>query len=264
MRNRFLLQGMLFCFLFSVTSCIPYKDLVLFRKDEAPLQDMQPISTPKTFDLAIQPNDALSITVSSLDPQLAVPFNLLDMRSAGLIQNNSPFISFLVDTNGEIDYPVLGKLQVAKLTIPQLRDTLVKKIKPYIKEPSINIKRVNFKITVIGEVVKPGSFEVSSERITVLEALGLAGDLTPHSDRQRIMVVREENGKVITRKLDLQSPDFFNSPFYYLHQNDVVYVDPKKSKKGAVTDRANKFVNWGSAGVSAIAAVLTVILLLKK
>jgi polysaccharide biosynthesis/export protein len=264
MRYRFLLQGLLFFFLFSVTSCIPYKDLVLFRKDEAPLPDIQPISTIKIFDLAIQPNDALSITVSSLDPQLAVPFNLIDMRSAGLIQNNSPFISFLVDTNGEIDYPVLGKLQVAKLTIPQLRDTLVKKIKPYIKEPSINIKRVNFRITVIGEVVKPGSFDISSERVTVLEALGLAGDLTPHSDRQRIMVVREENGKVITRKLDLQSSDFFNSPFYYLHQNDVVYVDPKKSKKGAVTDRANKFVTWGSASVSAIAAVLTVIALLKK
>lgn len=260
MLHRFLL----FFLLCAVTSCVPYKDLVLFRKNEMPLPEMPPISIPKNIDLNIQPNDALSITVSSLDPQLAVPFNLIDTRAGGQIQANSPFISFLVDSNGEIDYPVLGKLQVAKLTIPQLRDTLVMKIKPYIKEPSVNIKRVNFRITVMGEVVRPGSFEISSERVTILEALGMAGDMTPYSDRQRVLVVREENGKIITRKVDLQSPDFFNSSFYYLHQNDVVYVDPKKNKKGATTDPANKYITWGSAGLSAITAILTVIALLRK
>jgi polysaccharide biosynthesis/export protein len=255
---------LIFCSLLSATSCIPYKDLILFRKDEKALPDIPSINSYKNLDLPIQPNDALSITVSCLDPQLAVPFNLVDMRSGGNIQSNSPLLSFLVDSNGEIDYPVLGKIQVAKLTIPQLRDVLTKKLQSYIKEPSLNIRRVNFKVTVLGEVVKPGSFEVVSERITILEALGLAGDMTPHSDRQRIMVVREENGKITTRKIDLQSPDFFNSPFYYLHQNDVVYVDPKKTKKGNVNDPANKYLNWITAGFSSIAALLSIVAILKK
>jgi polysaccharide biosynthesis/export protein len=254
----------LFCLILSATSCIPYKDLVMFRKDEKPLPDLPAISSSKNPDLLIQPNDALSITVNALDPQLAAPFNLVDMRSGSAIQANSPLISFLVDSNGEIDYPVLGKIKVEKLTIPQLRELLTKRIKAYIKEPTVNIRRVNFKITVMGEVSKPGTFEINSERITILEALGLAGDMTQHSDRQRVMVIREENGKVTTQKIDLQSSTFFNSPYYYLRQNDVVYVDPKKSKKGSVSDPANKYVNWIVAGFSAVAAVLSVVAILRN
>jgi polysaccharide biosynthesis/export protein len=255
---------LIFCSFLSMTSCIPYKDLILFRKDETSLPDIAAISSYKNLDLPIQPNDALSITVSCLDPQLAVPFNLVDMRSGSAIQANSPLISFLVDSNGEIDYPVLGKIKVEKLTIPQLREVLTKKIKTYIKDPTVNIRRVNFKVTVMGEVVKPGTFEINSERITILEALGLAGDMTPHSDRQRVMVVREENGKVTAQKIDLQSVTFFSSPYYYLRQNDVVYVDPKKSKKGSVNDPANKYVNWVVAGFSAVAAVLSVVAILRN
>lgn len=228
------------------------------------MPDMPQLNIAKNSDLSIQPNDALSITVSCIDPQLASPFNLIDMRSGGQIQPNSPFSSFLVDNNGEINYPVLGKIQVAKLTMPQLRDTLIKKLKTYIKDPTVNIRRVNFHVTVLGEVVKPGTFDIASERITLLEALGMAGDLTPYSDRQRILVVREENGKVTTMKIDLQSPDFFTSPYYFLHQNDMVYVDPKKSKRANVNDPANKYVTWSTAGLSAISAIITVIALLKQ
>ena len=216
-----LYRAILFCLLFSITSCIPYKDLVLFRKNEVPLPDMGSINTFKNSDLVILPNDALSISVSSLDPQLAAPFNLVDTRAGGFLQAESPLISFLVDNRGDIDFPILGKINVANKTIPQLRDTLVQRIKPYIKEPSINIRRVNFRVTVLGEVQKPGSFNITSERITLLEAIGMAGDLTPHSDRQRIMVVREDGAKTTFGKLDLQSPDFFTSPYYFLHQNNV-------------------------------------------
>jgi polysaccharide biosynthesis/export protein len=255
---------LLFFLLLSVTSCIPYKDVVLFRKNEAPLPDMPTINMPRNNELTIQTNDALAISVSCIDPQLAAPFNLVDARTGGQILANSPFISYLVDTRGEIDFPVLGKIPAGKLTIAQLKDTLQKKIRPYIKEASINIRRVNFKISVLGEVTKPGSFEINSERVTVLEALALAGDLTPYSDRQRIQVTREENGKIVSMKLDLQTPDFYTSPFYYLHQNDVVYVDPKKSKKGGVNDPANKYIAWGTAGLTAISTIVTVLVLLRK
>jgi polysaccharide biosynthesis/export protein len=251
------------CLIISTTSCIPYRDLVLFRKSESSLPEIQPTTVARNADVAIQPNDALSITVSCLDPQLAAPFNLIDARNSSQIAADSPLASFLVDGNGDISYPVLGKIQVAKKTITQLRDSLIIKLRPYIKEPSINIRRVNFKITVLGEVTKAGAFSVPSERITILEAIGLAGDFTPYSDRQRVLVVREEYGKVTSVKIDLQTSDFFNSPYYFLHPNDVVYVDPKKGKTGVVNDPANKYVSWGAAAFSAIAAVATAILLLR-
>jgi polysaccharide biosynthesis/export protein len=251
------------CLMLSTVSCVPYRDLILFRKGESTLPEIQPTTVSKNTDVAIQPNDALSITVSCLDPQLAAPFNLIDTRTSTVIVADSPLASFLVDSNGDINYPVLGKIQATKKTIAQLRDTLTAKLRPYIKDPSINIRRVNFKITVLGEVTKAGSFSVPSERITILEAIGLAGDFTSYSDRQRVLVVREENGKVISVKIDLQTPDFFNSPFYFLHPNDVVYIDPKKGKTGTVNDPASKFVSWGSAAFSAIAAIATAILLLR-
>ena len=202
----------------------------MFRRAETPLPEIPPLSSLNKTDLTIQPDDALSITVSCYDPLLAIPFNLTDPRVAGNSLPNSPLISYLVDSRGEIDFPVLGKMQVGKKTITQIRDTLIKRIKPYIKEPSVNIRRVNFRITVEGEVARAGSFNVPSERITILEALGLAGDLTPYSDRQRIMVIREENGKMVFGRIDLQSTDFFTSPYYYLHQNDVVLVKFVSSK----------------------------------
>jgi polysaccharide biosynthesis/export protein len=254
----------LFCLLLSATSCVTYKDLILFRKTETSLPEIPPLSTPKNIDLVIQPDDALSINVSCIDPQLAVPFNLVDMRTAGYIQPGSPMVSFLVDNKGFIDFPVIGRINVANKTIPQLHDTLVNRIKPYIKEPSINIRRVNFRVTVLGEVLKPGSYNINSERITLLEAIGLAGDLTPYSDRQKIMVVREENGKTTFGKIDLQSTDFFSSPYFFLHQNDVVYIDPKKSKKSTVNDPASKYLSWASAGLSAASAIITVLVLYKR
>ena len=254
----------IFILLLFTSSCVPYKDLILFRKGEKPLTELAATNVNKNADVPIQPNDALSITVSCLDPQLALPFNLVNMQVAGQIQPESPLASFLVDGNGDISYPVLGKISTSKKTITQLRDFLVEKLKPYIKEPSVNIRRVNFKITVLGEVAKAGIFTIQSERVTVLEAIGLAGDFTSYSDRQRVMVVREENGKVNSVKMDLQSSDFFTSPYYFLHPNDVVYIDPKKSKKGTVNDPANKYVTWTSAGLSAISAVITVLILLKQ
>jgi polysaccharide biosynthesis/export protein len=254
----------LFVFLLSVTSCIPYKDMVLFRRGNEPLPLIEPLSSLNKIDLTIQPDDILSITVSCYDPQLAVPFNLIDTRQAGSTQSNSPLVTYLVDSKGFIEYPVLGRISVGKKTIIEIRDILYAKIKPYIKEPSINIKRVNFRISVLGEVARPNFFILNSERVTLLEALAMAGDLTPHSDRQRIMVAREENGKMAFGRVDLQSKDFFMSPYYYLHQNDVVYVDPKKSKKGSVNDPAAKYITWGTAVLSAVSAVLTAVVLTKR
>ena len=257
-------QIILFAFLLSITSCIPYKDLVLFRRSEKPLPNIDPLSTLSKYDQTIQPDDALSITVSCYDAALAAPFNLIDPRQAGNMPTNSPLASYLVDSKGDIEFPVLGRIHVGRKTIIEIRDTLYKKIKPYIKEPSINIRRINFRITVLGEVARPGSFSINSERITVLEALGLAGDMTPYSDRQRVMVQRDENGKVIFGRVDLQSTDFFTSPFYLLHQNDVIYVDPKKNKKATVVDPASKYLTLGTAVLSALSTIVAIFALTRK
>ena len=260
MNCRLILLGLLL----SMSSCIAYKDLILFRKAETPLPELPPTSVSKNTDLLIQPNDALSITVNSLDPTLAEPFNLTDRRNGGQVNAESPLASFLVDSNGDISYPVLGKIQAAKKTIPLLRDTLIARLKPYIRDPSVNIRRVNFHITVLGEVTKAGTYTISSERVTLLEAIGMAGDFTPYSDRQRVLVVREENGKVTSTKIDLQTPDFFTSPYYFLHQNDVVYIDPKKGKKGTLNEPADKYINRASVGLSAISVIITFFLLVKR
>ena len=257
-------QIFLFAFLLSITSCIPYKDLVLFRRSEKPLPNIDPLSTLSKYDQTIQPDDALSITVSCYDAALAAPFNLIDPRQAGNMPTNSPLASYLVDSKGDIEFPVLGRIHVGRKTIIEIRDTLYKKIKPYIKEPSINIRRINFRITVLGEVARPGSFNINSERITVLEALGLAGDMTPYSDRQRVMVQRDENGKVIFGRVDLQSTDFFTSPFYLLHQNDVIYVDPKKNKKATVVDPAAKYLTLGTAVLSALSTIVAIFALTRR
>ena len=257
-------QIFLFSFLLSITSCITYKDLVLFRRSEKPLPNIDPLSTLSKYDQTIQPDDALSITVSCYDAALAAPFNLIDPRQAGNLPTNSPLASYLVDSKGDIEFPVLGRIHVGRKTIIEIRDTLYKKIKPYIKEPSINIRRINFRITVLGEVARPGSFSINSERITVLEALGLAGDMTPYSDRQRVMVQRDENGKVIFGRVDLQSTDFFTSPFYLLHQNDVIYVDPKKNKKATVVDPVSKYLTLGTAVLSALSTIVAIFALTKR
>lgn len=237
--------------------------MVLFRSDKNAIPNIDPLSSLAKPDLTIQPNDILTIVVSCYDPALAIPFNMIDIKQSANVDPNSPLTGYLVDNNGAIEFPVLGRLQVAKKTIGQLRDTLVKKIKPYIKDPVVNIRRVNFRVTVLGEVAQPGSFHIPSERITLLEALGRAGDMTPHSDRQRVTIVREENGKMTFGRVNLQSSDFFTSPYYYLRQNDVVYIDPKKSKRASVNEPGDKYVSWGTAVFSAISTIVTVLILLK-
>jgi polysaccharide biosynthesis/export protein len=250
----------------SITSCTPYKDMVLFRRAETPLTDLQPLSNYAKPELTIQNDDALYIVVSCYcKPELIAPFNLVNPIVASNVQASSPVASFLVDNKGEIDFPVLGKLQVARKTIAQVKDTLYKKIKPYITDPSltINIRRVNFRITVMGEVNKAGTFNINSERVTLLEALGMAGDLTAYSDRERITIIREVNGKTTYGKVNMQTSDFISSPYFYLYQNDVVYVDPKKSKRAVVQEPADKYLARGSAILAGISTFVTFLIFFK-
>ena len=143
---------------------------------------------------------------------------------------NSNSTGYLVNKEGIIDFPVLGKLPVKGLTINQLKDMLVLKLDQYLKNPIVNARLLNYKITVLGEVNKPSSYTLQSERVSVMDAIGLAGDLTIYGKRENVLLVREENGQRNFIRLNLNSSKIFQSPYYYLKQNDVLYIEPNKSK----------------------------------
>jgi len=149
---------------------------------------------------------------------------------------NPRLLPYLVDADGNINFPVLGKLKVAGVTTQQLGDQITQQLTTYLVEPIVNVRLTNFKITVMGEVKLPGTYTVPNERITLIEALGLAGDLTIQAKRSPILLIREKNGKREFITVDLTNKALFNSPYYYLAQNDVLYVEPNKAKvnSGAV------------------------------
>ena len=188
------------------------------------------------YDARIMPKDLLTITVSTTDPQASVPFNLT-VQSA-VSQNSTSLTSqpamqqYLVNNDGEIDFPVLGRLKVGGLTKNQAEDLIREGLKPYLKEaPSVTVRMANYKISVLGEVNRPGTFTVSNEKVNVLEALAMAGDMTVYGVRDNVKLIREDaTGKREIMLLDLTKSDLILSPYFYLQQNDILYVTPNKTK----------------------------------
>ncbi|MDR1172422.1 MAG: polysaccharide biosynthesis/export family protein [Bacteroidales bacterium] len=189
--------------------------------------------------IVIQAKDVLSIVVSSKNPELVMAFNLpLLTYQAGSTQSASSYsqrlLGYTVDLEGNIDFPVLGKLKVAGLTRDQLSEMIKQRLiqENLIKDPIIVTDFMNFKIYVLGEVKTPGAFALDGDRITILEALGKAGDLTIYGKRDNVLVRREKDGVVNLYRVDLRSEALLRSPVYYLQQNDVVYVEPNKTRAG--------------------------------
>ncbi|WP_236590159.1 MULTISPECIES: polysaccharide biosynthesis/export family protein [Sphingobacterium] len=192
----------------------------------------------------IQPSDILTVVVTAADPKATIPFNPVSMMANGNLTQQTDLAlrpTYTVDNSGDIILPMLGKVHVAGLTRVQAIDKIRKELGDYIKDPGVNINFNNFRISVLGEVNRPGSFILPTERVTILEALGLAGDLTIRGVRENIMLVREVDGQKTIHRIDLTQQNTLNSPYYYLVQNDVVYVEPNKaqinnSKLGANTN----------------------------
>ena len=184
------------------------------------------------------PKDLLSITVNTTDPQAAAPFNLpvQTPMNAALTNINTPtqptLQQYLVNNDGEIDFPVLGRLKVGGLTKNQAEDLIREGLKSYLKEaPIVTVRMSNYKISVLGEVNRPGTFTVSNEKVNVLEALAMAGDMTVYGVRDNVKLIREDaTGKREIMLLDLTKSDLILSPYFYLQQNDILYVTPNKTK----------------------------------
>ena len=233
---------------------IPYLIIVLLfsckpREQVAYYQNIDGMKSPEnsaTYEIKFQPDDLLLIIVSAEDPESALPFNLTTVSVPSANGTNTLSFSgqetvqsYLVDAAGTIDFPVLGKLKVGGLTRLGLLELLQSKIGKYIKNPIINLRITNFKISVQGEVNVPGTFSVGSDRITLIEALSMAKDLTIYGRRDNILLIREVNGVKSYNRIDITKADFINSPFYYLAQNDVIYVEPNKVRINGAAVGAN-------------------------
>ncbi|WP_077154133.1 polysaccharide biosynthesis/export family protein [Bacteroides bouchesdurhonensis] len=214
-------------------SCQSYKNVPYLIDAEEVCQRTQ---QEKLYDAKIMPKDLLTIVVSCTSPELAAPFNLTVATGNNVALNyttTQPVLQqYLVDNDGKINFPVLGELSVGGLTKKQTEQLVVEKLKPYLTEtPIVTVRMVNYKISVIGEVAHPGTFIISNEKVNLLEALAMAGDMTVYGLRNDIKLIREDTtGKQEIVSLDLNKAETIFSPYYYLQQNDIVYVTPNKAK----------------------------------
>ncbi|MCE2612423.1 polysaccharide export protein [Flavobacteriaceae bacterium D16] len=206
-----------------LSSCASRKDVVYFQDTG----DFETLIDKNKAITKFKVDDLVSIYVSSLDPEASVPFNLYRGASEGGFRAEQ--VDYLVDQDGMIDFPVIGKLKIEGLSPDELRSLLRERLSEYLKDPIINIRLRNFTVTVLGQVNRPGTYPVVGEQISILEALGLAGDLTLRGVRDNVLVIRDFNGTKVYNRIDLTSKNVIKSPVYYLTQNDVVYVEPNNA-----------------------------------
>jgi len=235
-----------------LSSCNSYQSLVNFNDYPRLPDGPQPITNFKP--LKVQPSDILKIRVSSTNATAVAAFNM-----SGSEEGGGGFDEFLVNSKGEIDFPTVGKILVEGLEIEEVKDRVLERLMPFFEQPPIvQVRLTNFRVNVNGEVAAPGSFNVYNDRLTVLEAISLAGDFTSYSQRDSVLIIREQGGVRNFGYVNFYSSDIFSSPYFYLQQNDVVYVRPNKNKVTTVRDPATRVLPWVSAGVSVLLLVFTV------
>lgn len=191
------------------------------------------INSPASYSTLIGVNDLLAITVSADNMAAASPFNIpiTTARDVNASSAQTPVVQpYLVSSEGTIVFPKLGVLKVVNKTREQLRDEITELLKEFIKAPLVNVRIQNFKVTVLGSVASPGTYTITDERVTILEALGMAGDMTIYGQRDNVLVLREEEGIKKYGRMDFTKSDFLDSPYYYLRQNDVVIVEQNNAE----------------------------------
>lgn len=262
---KIILKLIFITFILTFHSCVSPKELVNFSDDENFI-DRFPQQITQFEALKIQVDDLISIkvTVSSLEKEAALPFNIdppnINMANIGGGNNGvRPLIGYLVNENGNIEFPVIGTMKIQGLTLVELKEKLEKELVDggYLLHPVVNVRFLNFRITVLGEVNRPGTFIFSSERVTLLDAIGQAGDLSPYGNRKNIIVIREQDGQRSIGELDLKSGTIFGSPFFYLKQNDVVYVEPLPEKTASLRDQSQRLLPWVSVITGLVTLVVT-------
>ena len=222
------------------TSCISQKEITYFQTDKISKDTVKTVALPK-YILRLKAGNIISVGVSSISPEANIMFNpYVVMQTAatqgGKTNNIAPAIGYMVDDDGNISIPMVGKLAVVGLNTKETAELITLKLEKYLINPTVNVRMLNYNITVMGEVVTPSVYTISNERITLPEIISLAGDLTIYAQRKNVLIIREIEGKRQFARVDLTKRDLFNSPYYYLQPNDLVYVEPAKGKKTG-TDR---------------------------
>lgn len=245
-----------FLFLALLSSCGAKRNLIYFSD----LSDSSEIVTKVISNVSpiIQQNDILDISVNTLSAESNVLF-ISNSARQGTSNSYLDKDGYKVDQNGMINFPVVGFIKLAGLNLEEAQKNLTKEINKYVKDPVVNIKFLNFRITVIGEVNRPETFLITDERINLLEALGRAGDMTPYGKRENVLVIREANGVRNMVRLNLNKKSILNSPYFYLKQNDVIYVEAEKTKQKIYSNSNRLMPVWVSA-ISALTVLLTAFL----
>ena len=220
--------------LMAITSCQSTKNIAYIQNSDS----ISYANSRFLYDAKIMPKDQLTITVNTVNPEASLPYNLLLQNSYSqgrtLSTTGGTLMPYLVDNEGYINFPVVGRLKVSGLTKSECENLILDKIRPFMAEaenPVVTVRMSSYSVSVLGEVARPGSFQVGREKITILEALAQAGDLTIYGVRDKVKLIREDaTGKKEIHTLDLTNANIVNSPYYYLQQNDIVYVEPNKVK----------------------------------
>lgn len=238
-----------------ILGCTSKKKIVYFQDiDQSQLDNVEKHSE----QLEIKVNDILDIKVKTLNPESAIPFNPQNIGGAQNIRLDIMKINgYLVKKDGTIEYPELGTVKVKGKSTQEVQNLLKYKLKPYLKNPIVNVRVVNYKFTILGEVKSPGTYEILEENYTLLQALGRAGGLTINGKRKNILLIRHENGERITKRIDLTSSDWMNTRFYFIKQNDQIYVEPNNPK----VKRAGFITNVGTA-LSVFSTILSLTIII--
>lgn len=242
-----------------LSSCASKKNVLLFQD----IEQYQASTDTSKSDIRIKTNDLLSIIVSSADRTSAAPFNLPAIAAPDsditAVNSQQRLQTYLVDANGEIQFPILGTLSLKGKTTIEATTYLKSVLEKYIKDPIVNLRITNFKVSVLGEVRNPGTYFINDERVTILEALSRAGDLTIFGKRNDVLVIREIDGVKTYKKLDFTSQEALSSPYYFLQQNDVVVVSPNGAQVQSSASNRN-----AGLYVSVVGVIITVLSILTR
>ena len=266
----------LLCLLLPLSSCVRYRDLVNFREAPLPTNQMERIA--QETQLRIQANDLLQITVSAGDSEeaklAASPFNQtsnpnqlgglffqqqLQQQLAASGLSNYPLEllnGYFVNAEGVVTLPTLGAVRLGGMTLVEAHAHVLGLLEPYLENPGLDIRFLNLKVTLFGEIARPGMLRLSNPRTTVLEAISAAGDLTPFANRRNVLVVREIEGQRSYYKLNLTRGELFNSPAFYLQQNDMIYIEPLPIKIAAAPDLIGRIISYTTAALSVLTLVV--------
>lgn len=261
-------QLLLLCVILApmLVSCYSNRDMIYFKNIDSKPEELESIYNE--YAVKVRPADQLLITVYSEVPEATAMYNLPQVEYAEKADldaaKESKLLPYVVDPDGFITMPIIGKLNVKGLTTSEVADLVAERISKDVHNPYVRVEMASFRVNVMGEVAKPGAVEVKTERYSILDALSDAGDLTQYGCRNNVLLIREENGKRTYHRLDLTDAGLLTSPYFYMQQNDVIYVEPNDVRQSNAEYDQNKSykVQVISTAISAISVIATLIIAL--